>query len=260
MSEATGIQYLWGYRDLVRNLVAKEIKVKYMGAWLGFAWSLANPLVVSLMYLVVFTYVFPSRQPHFPLYMVTGIIHWFLFGDVAVQSPEILVQNAGLLKKIYFPRLLIPVASLLTNLVLWIGALAIYTGLFPFMGGHFTAAQLAYPFYLVLYLVFLWGLSLILCTLYVDFRDLKHLVEVGIQVLFWATPIVYPLSRVPHKLYDVMMLSPMTEIIQIIHDLFYKGHLPSLRLTGMFVAWTIIVTAVGLWIFNRRAGELIERL
>lgn len=260
MSDATGVRYLWGYRDLVRNLVAKEIKVKYMGAWLGFAWSMANPLVVSLMYLVVFTYVFPSGQPHYALYMITGLIHWILFSNVATQSPETLVQNAGLLKKIYFPRLLVPVAGLLTNLMLWIGALGVYVAIFPFMGGTFSVAQLTYPFYLALYLIFLWGMSLVLCTLYVDFRDLKHLVEVGIQVLFWATPIVYPMSRVPGKLYYVLMASPMVEFIQIFHDIFYRDQLPSLPLSVAFLAWTLAITMLGLWMFERRVADLIERL
>jgi len=260
MSEAAGIQYLWGYRDLVRNLVAKEVKVRYMGAWLGFAWSLANPLVVSLMYLVVFTYVFPSGQPHYALYLITGFIHWILFSNVAMQSPEILVQNSGLVKKIYFPRLLIPIASLFTNLVLWIGALAVYLAIFPLLGGRFSVVQLAYPFYFALYLVFLWGLSLILSTLYVDFRDLKHLVEVAIQVLFWGTPIIYPLTRVPHELRYFILASPLAEFIQIFHALFYWNRLPSLELTLAFGLWAAVATILGVWMFQRQVTHLIERL
>jgi len=260
MANATGIGRLWSYRDLVRNLVAKDVKVRYMGAWLGFAWSMVNPLVITLMYLVIFTYVFPSSQPHFSLYLVTGIIHWILFNQVAVESTEALVSNAGLLKKIYFPRLLIPVARLLTNLMLWIGAIGVYIVVYPLLGGHFSLVQLAYPVYLGIYLVFLWGISLILCTLYVDFRDLKHLVEVAIQVLFWSTPIVYPFTRVPERLHTLMLMSPLVEFTRIFQNLFYLDKLPNLKLTAAFVGWTIIVTVLGLWLFNRRVSGLIERL
>ncbi|EQD65029.1 O-antigen ABC transporter, permease protein, partial [mine drainage metagenome] len=163
-------QTLWSYRHLVANLVRKDIRVRYMGAALGFAWSLANPLVITIMYLLVFTYVFPSNQPDYPLFMVTGMIHWTLFSQVTVQSSDLLVANSGLVKKIYFPRLLVPTANLLTNLTLWIGAFAIYLTLFAMvLGGHFAVIQLLYPLYLALFLVVVWGLSLFLCTLFVHF-------------------------------------------------------------------------------------------
>ena len=251
---------LWRYRDLVRNLVAKEIKVRYMGATLGFIWSLVNPLVVTLMYLVIFTYVFPSTQPHYALFMVTGIVHWTLFNQVTNQSCEILVQNAGLLKKIYFPRLLVPLSSVLVNLTLWSAALAVYLVFFPVLGGHFSWVLLTYPFYLLLFFLFVWGVGMILSTLYVDFRDIKHLVEVSLQVLFWTTPIIYQLDRVPVRFRHVLLLSPLAEFTVVFQSIFYDNRVPSLTITIAFTMWTMAVVSVGLWLFNKRVPELVERL
>ncbi len=252
---------LWSYRHLVLNLVRKDIRVRYMGAALGFAWSLANPLVITTMYLLVFTYVFPSSQPDYPLFMVTGMIHWTFFSQVTMQSSDLLVANSGLVKKIYFPRLLVPTANLLTNFTLWIGAFAIYITLFAtLLGGRFTEIQLLYPFYLALFLVVVWGLSLFLCTLFVHFRDLKHLVEVMIQVLFWATPIVYPISRVPPIPKLILSLSPMTEFILICQDLFYWRVTPTWHLTIGLLAWALILGGGGVWLFERRVPHLIEEL
>ncbi len=184
------IRRWWSYRDLLRNLVTKEIKVRYQGAALGFAWSLMNPLMIILMYLVIFTYVFPSNSPHYPLFMVVGIVHWNLFSLLAMQGSDILVSNAGLLKKIYFPRLLAPLSNLLVNLTLWFMALGILLVLYLPLGGHWHLGLLLYPLYLLMFLGFTFGIMLVLSVLYVDFRDLKHLVEVFVQLLFWATPII----------------------------------------------------------------------
>jgi lipopolysaccharide transport system permease protein len=251
---------LWRYRDLVLNLVAKDIKVRYMGAVLGFAWSLANPLIVTLTYVVVFTYIFPTSEPNYALFLVTGIIHWTLFTQVINQSCEILVINGGLIRKIYFPRILVPLSNLIVNVILWLSALAVFLIVFPFIGGQFTLALLVYPFYLCLFIGFIFGLSLILSILYVDFRDLKHLVEVALQVLFWATPILYPIKVVPPDFRWIDAISPLTEFTLIFQSFFYAHHLPTAHLTGAFALWTIGSLICGLWLFNRRMPALAERL
>ena len=255
-----GVSTVWKYRDLLWNLVAKEIKVRYMGAALGFAWSLANPIIVTSMYLVVFTYIFPSSQQHYALFLVTGILHWTLFTQVTSQSCEILVQNSGLLKKIYFPRLLVPLSSVMVNLTLWSAALLVYLVFFPILGGHFSWALLCYPFYVLCFFLFLWGLDMILATLYVDFRDIKHLVDVALQVLFWATPIVYEVSRIPERFRHIVLLSPLAEFTVVFQEIFYQNRVPSLVITVMFVAWTVVCLGSGLWLFSRRVPELVERL
>ncbi len=252
---------LWAYRHLLLNLVRKDIRVRYMGAALGFAWSLANPLVITIMYLLVFTYLFPSNLPDYPLFIVTGMIHWMFFSQVITQSSDVLVANSGLVKKIYFPRLLIPTSTLCTNLTLWSGTLAIYLVLYTLiLGGHFNWVQLLYPVYFALFLIVIWGLSLCLCTFYVRFRDLKHLVEVAIQVLFWGTPIVYSISHVPPIAKLILAISPVTEFILICQDLFYWRVAPTWHLTLALAAWAVVLGGVGTYFFERRVPHLIEEL
>lgn len=250
----------WEYRDLARNLVVKEIKVRYQGAVLGFAWSLMNPLMITLMYLVIFTYIFRSAQPNHALYLITGLVHWTLFATLISQSPEQLVANAGLLKKIYFPRLLVPLSNLIVNSVLWLMALGVFFVFYVPLGGTLHWALLAYPFYLLLFLGFSFGLMLTFSVLYVDFHDLKHLVEVFIQLLFWTTAILYPLEMVPARFRDIFMLSPLAEFTRIFQDIFWSGVMPSWELTLGFAVWTVLSLALGLWLFYRRGAWLIERL
>ena len=254
------IAVLWRYRDLVRNLVAKDIKVRYMDAALGFAWALVNPFVTTLMYLVIFTYIFPSGVPHYTLFLVTGILHWMFFAQVIAQSPELLVANASLIKKIYFPRILIPLAGLLVNLILWLVTFVVYMAFFPILGGRFTLYMLAYPAYLFLFIAFTFGISLILATMYVHFRDVKHIVEVFLQVLFWSAPILYPLDIIGERARTYILISPLVEFTEIFHRFFYDGRLPSASLTASFSLWTFASLSVGLWIFGHWMPKLVEDL
>lgn len=251
----------WAYRDLLRNLVSKDLQIRYQGAVLGFAWSLMNPLMITLMYWIIFTKVFPSSIPNNALFLVTGILHWNLFSVLILQASELMVGNAALLKNLYFPRLLLPFSNLLVNLVLWSMALGIFGGFFPVLGGHWGRVLLLYPLYLLLLLGFSFGIMLTLSVLYVEFRDLKHLVEVMMQLLFWATPIVYPLSQV-HSVWlvTVMRLSPLTDFTLSFQDLLWKGVVPSWSVTGSFLVWTGVSLGLGMTLFYRRGAQLIDRL
>ncbi len=254
------IRRWWQYRDLLRNLVEKEIKVRYQGAFLGFAWSLMNPLLLSVTYFVVFTIVFKSTMKNYALYMVAGIIHWNLFGVVAAQASDILVENKNLIKKIVFPRVLVPASNLLVNLTLWLMGLVILLILLVPLGGHFSLVLLSYPLFLMLYLVFLFGIQMILSVLYVDFRDLKHLVEVLLMILFWSAPVVYPITRLPAVIRPWLELSPFTEFIMIFESLIYSGHLPPWHLVAYFVTWAGISLGIGSWLFLKRGKWVVERL
>lgn len=255
-----GMMAWWQYRDLLRNLVRKDIKVRYMGASMGFAWSLMNPLSIMLMYLFVFGYVFKSALPHYSLYLISAILHWTFFSGVIMQSPEILVANSGLIKKIYFPRLLVTLSTLLLNLVLWSMALGVFLLMYPWLGGQWSPVLLLYPAYLLLFLAFTWGLSLILCVLYVDYRDIKHLVEVLIQLLFWSTPIAYSFAQIPARLRPFFAVNPLTEFTLIFHDIFWSNTVPTLKLTAAFSVWAVVSLGLGLYLFRRLVPSLVERL
>lgn len=251
---------IWAYRDLVRNLVVKDVKVRYMGAALGFAWSLVNPLFMIIVYLFVFTVIFRPPLPNFPLYLVSGMIHWVFFSQTLSQSADVLVANATLLKKVRFPRVLVTVASVLTNLILWLAALVVLLIIMPLLGGDYSVALLVYPFYLALMILFSWGLCLLVSSFYVEFRDLKHLIEVALQVLFWATPIVYSIEMLPPIVREFLQWSPLTMFVTIFHEIFYDAVVPSWRLTIGFAGWTILAVLLGALAFRSRAGRAVEEL
>lgn len=248
------------YCDLVYNLVMKEIRVRYMGAVIGFAWSLANPLLTTLTYVFVFTYVFPSQQAHHALFLVIGFLIWNLFSQVVSGSAEVLAGNAALLQKIYFPRYLVPLSSVLVKVVLWLSSFAVFIGAYFFIGGQMSWALLLVPPYLFVCVMFVYGIGLILSVLQVMFRDIAHLVEVSLQVLFWMTPILYSIDRVPYPIDLIMKATPVAEMTIIAQSIFYYAQMPNAFITLGFLAWSAVFFFGGMTMFKKRVPLLIERL
>lgn len=257
---ATGLARYWQYRDLVRNLVAKDLKVRYQGAALGFLWSLGNPLALIILYDIVFTHIFRTELRNYVLYLVIGVLHFNLFAMTVTQSCESLTGSAGLLQKIYFPRILIPAASLLFNLALWLVGIFVLVVLYPFLGGVYHWGLLLYPAALLLYIAFIWGLVLTFSVLNVEFRDIKHLIEIAMMFLFWLTPIVYDPNTLRPDIRAVIDINPLTQFFDLFHAVLYQGVLP--QWTNILAAgvWTLVSLVVGMTLFRRKARKLVEEL
>lgn len=259
-ASAVGFARYWQYRDLVRNLVAKDLKVRYQGAALGFLWSLGNPLALIILYDIVFTHIFRTDLHNYVLYLVIGVLHFNLFAMTVTQSCESLTGSAGLLQKIYFPRILIPAASLLFNLVLWLVGIFVLVVLYPFLGGVYHWGLLLYPAALLLYIAFIWGLVLTFSVLNVEFRDIKHLIEIAMMFLFWLTPIVYDPNTLRPDIRAVIDINPLTQFFDLFHAVLYQGVLP--QWTNILAAgvWTLVSLVVGMTLFRRKARKLVEEL
>ncbi|KZZ47682.1 MAG: ABC transporter permease [Saccharospirillaceae bacterium] len=248
------------YRDLFGNLVRAEIKVRYMGAYMGVLWSLGSPLLYIAVYYYVFTVVFPSPIENFSLYVVTGFIHWSLFSQIISQSSDLLVRNVSLLRKMAFPMSHIVSANFVTALCFWMVALIIYACAFHYLGGAIEVELLYYPIALFLYLIFIYGISLLLSVLYVYFRDVKHLIDVFLPLLFWLSPVVYSISLVPEGLVLYYNLNPVACYIGSINGILHENQIPD------DVDWLIMFfsSCLAFWIgwsvFNRYSRHAIERL
>jgi len=227
---------------------------------LGFLWSLGNPLSLILLYDFVFTHVFRSNLPNYILYLVIGVLHYNLFTQAISQSCESLIGATELLQKIYFPRILIPTSTLLFNLTLWIVAIAILMILYPFLGGHYRWILLLYPFALILYVAFIWGLVLLFSVLQVEFRDLKHLTEIALMFGFWFTPIGYDINSLHSSTKTLIELNPLTQFMDIFHSLLYLNAMPSLNHIILAALWAVAAVAIGTFMFHRKARHLVEDL
>ena len=254
-------QRLWVYRDMVYNLIRKDFRVRYQGAALGFAWSLGNPLALIILYDVIFTHVFRSNIKDYVLYLFIGVVSYNLFSQAVLQGCESLTGASSFLQKIYFPRILVPTANVLFSLVLSIAAFLVLFAVFPLIGGVYHWNMLLYPFALGLFIIFSWGIALVFSVLHVEFRDLKHLIEILLMFLFWVTPITFDVSMIHSHLFrSIIALNPLTYFFTAFHDLLFSGRIPSPSTWGLMVLFAAITATVGVSLFRVKAAQLIELL
>ncbi|TMC54742.1 MAG: ABC transporter permease [Chloroflexi bacterium] len=205
------------YTNLLRELAISDYKVKYQGSFLGgYVWTVAKPLLLfGVLYFVFTRFVrFGDGVPNYALNLLLGIVLWTYFADATTRAMASIVERGDLIRKVYFPRMIIVVATSLSSLITLAFNLVVVAVFIAFSG---VGLQLTAPLFLALVLelyALTLGCSFLLAALYVRFRDFRHLWELGLQLLFYASPIIYPLSFVPSRWQPLFALNPIAQIIQ----------------------------------------------
>jgi ABC-type polysaccharide/polyol phosphate export permease len=248
------------YRELLWNLVGAELKVKYRGSALGFLWSLLNPLALIIVYSVAFQYLLRIQLEHFSVFLIAGLLPWSFFAGSAMASTISLMVNAGLLKQVHFPRVVLPAATVLFNLVQMLLALVVFLPSVLVLRGVVPWTLVYYPLVLVLQIAFVTGVALALSALTVTFRDLRHLTEVTLSFLFWLTPVIYHVSMIPSEWQTALGFNPMTAYVSAFQEITYWGRPLSAPAIATMLGWAAASLLVGWTLFQRRAPSLAEDL
>jgi ABC-2 type transport system permease protein len=255
------ISGLYRYRELIKNLVLKDLKLKYRGSVFGFLWSLFNPLLMIVVYTVAFTFILRIRGAGFVFYVMLGQLAWTFFASSAGMSTGAIVDNAGLLKSVAFPRAILPIGTVLFNLAQYLlTALVFLPVMLLWYDVPLSAPMLLYPAFLGLQAVFTIGVALILATATAFFRDVRHLLEVALAVLFWTTPIVYELRQVPETLRLLILLSPVSPFVAAYHKMFFYQEWPEPAiwfLGGTYALGALVIGATLHLVFEDRFPELL---
>ena len=246
------VSSLYRYRELLKRLVFKDLKLKYRGSVFGFLWSLINPLLMIVVYTVAFTFILKVRTTGFVFYLMLGQLSWTLFASSAAMSTGAIIDNSGLLKSVLFPRAILPIATVLFNLAQYLLTLSVFL---PLMLLWFQVPlappMLLFPVFLLLQVIFTVGVAFILATATAFFRDTRHLLEVALAVLFWTTPIVYELSQVPERIQLFILLSPVSPFVVAYQQMFFYRAWPdhavwlaaSAHAAGAFVIGALLFLA-----------------
>ncbi len=263
----------WEYRELLFTLVVRDVKVRYRNSVLGFLWSLLNPLLMMLVFTVVFTVLsapetIEPRVKSFPIYVLSGLLAWNFMADTVTQAVTSVTGNRDLLTKVYFPRELLPLAAVLANLIHFLLALPVYF-LFAFvLGVIFTYHVWFLPFLVLLQLALLAGMALIVAAVNVYFRDIESIVRVGLIAWFFLTPVVYVLERIPNREFLgldvwrwVYILNPMATLVTGYRYAMVYGW-PLWRLKHLLVtgATAAVLLWIGVWLFRRYASTFVEQI
>lgn len=249
------------YRHLLRNLVLKDLKLKYRGSVLGFVWSLANPLVMLVVYTVAFTYILRIHTPGFVFYLMLGILTWTFFANATAMSTGAVVDNGGLVRSVWFPRAILPIATVLFNFAQYLLTIAVFLPILMTIYHVPPAApMIAFVPFLLLQVVFTFGVALLLAVGTAFFRDVRHLVDVALAVLFWATPVVYTLEQAPARLRGLLVLTPLSPYLTAYHDVFYFQRWPEARVWALAIAYAAATLTAGLWLMTRAEDRLTEQI
>lgn len=255
------VRSLLQYRELLRNLVVKDLKLKYRGSVLGFLWSLANPLLMLVVYTIAFRYVLKVHSEGFVLCLLVGLLAWTFFSNTTSMATGAIADNGGLVKTVYFPRAILPIATVLFNFAQYLLNVAV---LLPVMlllyQMPLATPMLAFPIFVGLQLLFMVGVALWVATGTAFFRDLKHLLEVGLAALFWATPVLYQIEQVPASLSLPVRLAPLSPFVIAYQRMFFYREWPEPSVWILAVTYTVIALVGGLSLltrFEERFAELV---
>ena len=244
---------LWEYRELLYFLVWRDVKVRYKQTALGVAWVVLQPLATTLMFTVIFGNLakIPSENMPYAVFSLAGLVPWNVFAGALSRGGVSLVGSAHLISKVYFPRLVIPVASVLGGLVDLAIVFALLLGLMLFFGIVPTAAIVTLPLFLLLALATALGVSLWLAALNVQYRDVGYLIPFLAQLWMYATPVVYPASMIPEQWRILYGLNPMTGVVEGFRwALFGTGQAPGLMLAVSVLTVSVLLVS-GAFFFQR---------
>jgi len=248
------------YRELIKILTISDLKVKYQSSVLGFAWSLLNPLLMMLVLYLVFSNIFKATQDSFALYLLIGIVSWRFMANGTTSAMTSIVGKSSLVTKIYIPRQILVLSSVLSSFISSLLEFLVLFALLIAFGVDLSLNLLLFPVVTAVYFIMVYGVSLALASLYVYYRDLDQIWEVLLQLGFFLSPVVYPITAVPEEYLKLYMLNPVTVVMQSNREILLYAQTASAS-NLLFIALTAVLTlAAGSAIFNRLERRFAEEL
>jgi lipopolysaccharide transport system permease protein len=263
----TGVSLLLQFRQLIGLLVLRELKVRYKRSVLGLFWTMLNPLLLMVVYTIVFSTVMPVAQHNFPLFLLSALLPWLFFNTAVLQGLTSILTNQELIRKVRLPQAVFPLSVVGSNLVNFAVSFVPLLALMLVLRQPLTRAMLFLPVSVLLLTIFTGGVTMLFATLTVFFRDVRHLAEVLLQVLMYLSPVLYDLTMLgDRKLWwfkyfrAFLAANPMTYLIALVRDPVYYGRVPDLSTLGIATGFSFASLALGFAIFSRLESRHIHYL
>lgn len=252
------VQELYQYRELLFSWTKRELKLRYKQSLLGGMWAILQPLILMLLFALVFSIFvrLPTDGIPYPIFAYTALLPWTYFATSLSFGAPSLVSNMNLVTKIYFPREIIPLASIGAALVDFIVASVVLVLLMLYYQVPFHVTLLWVPILILIQTIFIIGVSLFASILNAFYRDVRFVVPLALQVWMYATPIIYPLSSVPDWLRPFYLLNPMAGLVDSYRRVILKGLQPDPAALGIAIVMALVMILVGYFYFKRSEGVL----
>lgn len=252
---------LYSYRQLLKSNVQKEIRGKYKGSFLGVLWSFVNPLLMTLVYAIVFPLILRSTEPHYITYLVIGILPWNYFTTVISQGTTTILSNGGILKKVYFPREILPISVNLSGFINFLISCLVMCVFLIFSGIGFSWYIIFFPLILLTQFIIQQGIIFITSSINVYVRDSEYIINFLVSMLFYATPILYVGNMFAGSAIEwVVKLNPFSIIIDGYRSIFYYQAMPNIKVISITLAMGLMLLYLGLRVFRKLEKNFAEEL
>ena len=255
------IKELYQYREMIFSLIRKDLRAKYKGSFLGFLWTFINPLLQLAVYTVVFSVFFKTNIDKFYIYLFVGLVPWLFFNMSLVGGATSIVSQENLIKKIYFPRMVLPISFVTSNFVnMLLTFLVIFAVLLISRFGINLKVIWMLPLVMIVEYLFALGISMITSALTVYFRDLEYILGILAMCWMYMTPILYDIESIPEKFRPLIYLNPMTGVIQCYREILYYKRFPELSVLGTALIAGILFLIIGFFVFQKLQKRFVEEL
>jgi len=249
------------YKDLFIELVIRDIKIKYRNSFLGILWSMINPLLMMIVFSIVFMELFKNDIPNFPVYVLIGRILYQFFSEATSFAMEAVYANGQLINKLYVPKYFFPLTRVLSSFIIsFLSLVPLLLVIMPLTGLSYDWINLMIIFPLVYLLLISTGIGLLLSALNVFFSDIKHLYSVLLVILMFLTPIFYPMEIIPEKYAIVLELNPLHIAIEMFRDVIMYGVLPNFDAHLSLIIYSLLFTVIGIIVFGKTQDRFIYKL
>ena len=254
------IKELYDYREMLSNLVRKDLKVRYKGSVLGFLWTFLNPLLQLIIYTIVFSTIMRTNIDKFYIYLFIGLIPWLFFATCIQAGSTSILMNKDLIKKIYFPRIILPISTVNSAFMNMFYSMIVVLLTILVSGIGFSKYILLLPLAMTMQYILVLGMTFIFSALNVYFRDLEYILNIIVMMWFYLTPIVYKIEMIPEKYRLWFYLNPMTGIINFYRNILYYKRMPSFNAFGGILIYGIIMIIIGYFVFEKLQRNFAEEL
>jgi len=263
---ADSLRSLWAYRYFVANSIWNDFYLRFARSRLGGAWLVLQPLSQVLIYAFILSNLLSAKIPGidnpygYAIYLMSGLLGWNLFSDIIDRCTKVFVANSNSIKKVNFPKIALPViaigTAILNNLVLFIVMTIIFITI-----GHFpTEKILLIPLFMLVIVIFATGIGIILGIINVFIRDIDQITPIALQLLFWFTPIVYPISIIPEKYAAFLKLNPLYHVVEFYHQIIAYDTIPSANMVIAITISGVLLILISFILFRRAGADMADVL
>jgi ABC-type polysaccharide/polyol phosphate export permease len=251
--------HLWRFRELVLLWTGRNVKLRYKRSVLGVLWTLLEPLMLMSILTMVFSQLFRFQLAHYPIYLLSGLLLFDFFSRSTLQIVDEVVASDGLASRIYVPRTVFSLATVLSYLLSWVIALVPLLAMVVVLGLPVSAGLWSVPFGMILAALLALGVGLVVATLGASFHDVKLTYQVLLTAWFYATPIIYPLDVVPDQYQPLLRLNPLLHLSSLVRDPVFVGRVAPMSSWLVAFATSASVAILGWWTFTSRSATLEYR-